>query len=76
MVSLTSHPPPPSLSPSVYEKSYQNCNFQLTGKQIVILTPGVGVFEVCHVTLKEPVPPTLAFIGRAGLDLDDEGADH
>lgn len=34
------------MSPSVFDKHYINRNFDRTGQMSVVITPGVGVFEV------------------------------
>lgn len=34
------------LSPTVFDKHYINRNFDRTGQMSVVITPGVGVFEV------------------------------
>ena len=31
---------------AVFERHYIDCNFLMTGQQVVIVTPGAGVFEV------------------------------
>lgn len=35
-----------SVSPTVFDKHYINRNFDRTGQMSVVITPGVGVFEV------------------------------
>lgn len=34
------------MSPAVFDKHYINRNFDRTGQMSVVITPGVGVFEV------------------------------
>lgn len=34
------------MSPTVFDKHYINRNFDRTGQMSVVITPGVGVFEV------------------------------
>lgn len=34
------------MSPKVFDKHYINRNFDRTGQMSVVITPGVGVFEV------------------------------
>lgn len=38
----------------VFDKDYIDCNFTLTGQQIVIVTAGVGVFEVSRLHIDFP----------------------
>ena len=35
-----------TMSPTVFDKHYINRNFDRTGQMSVVITPGVGVFEV------------------------------
>ena len=56
------NPLSPSINPSsppVFQKHYTDCNFSLTGHQIVIVTAGAGIFEVsvCTSYITTLTPP-------------------
>ena len=40
-----------SLSLLVFESQHKDCSFNTTGQQIVLISPGVGVFEVNNINM-------------------------
>lgn len=51
----------------VFEKAYIDCNLDITGQQMVVITPGAGMFEVDR-ELATLTKQKIVDNGEAGLE--------